>query len=148
MTDVHATGDVVEVVVDLPNAIDVVVDRRDSPIIEVHADADIVVTGVIDQRPSIVEVATGSTGPRGPAGRDSTVPGPQGEPGQRGEVGPQGEPGPQGPPGPQGDVGPQGAAGPQNLFVQQTAPTMPEPGLWIETDADGDVVTMWVGTNP
>jgi hypothetical protein len=51
-------------------------------------------------------------GPAGPAGADSTVPGPQG---LQGEPGPAGAdstvPGPQGPAGPAGPIGPAGPAG-------------------------------------
>lgn len=49
-------------------------------------------------------------GPPGPAGEDSTVPGP---PGERGPEGPQGPAGEQGPVGPAGPVGPDGPQGPK-----------------------------------
>jgi hypothetical protein len=54
----------------------------------------------------------GPAGPPGPAGADSTVPGPQGPTGPTGPDGPQGDPGPQGPIGPTGPIGPEGPQGP------------------------------------
>lgn len=49
----------------------------------------------------------------GPAGADSTVPGPVGPQGATGDVGPRGEQGATGPAGPAGPAGAQGATGPQ-----------------------------------
>lgn len=63
----------------------------------------------------------GATGPAGPKGADSTVPGPKGATGPAGVAGPAGPQGPEGdagkqgvagPVGPQGETGPTGTAGP------------------------------------
>jgi hypothetical protein len=58
------------------------------------------------------DMVPGPMGPQGPAGADSTVPGPIGAQGPTGPIGPAGAdsqvPGPQGPAGPQGPQGPTG----------------------------------------
>jgi hypothetical protein len=69
------------------------------------------------------KLATGSAGPAGPPGADSTVPGPAGP------AGPPGAdstvPGPTGPAGATGPTGPPGATGPTGL-TGETGPTGPE----------------------
>jgi len=59
------------------------------------------------------DIANIPAGPQGPAGADSTVPGPQGDTGPAGAAGPQGPAGAAGPQGSAGAAGPQGATGPQ-----------------------------------
>ena len=60
-----------------------------------------------------------------------------------------GIPGPPGATGPQGPPGPPGTYSGAPLYVQPApAPARPTPGLWVETNPDGSVKTMWVGTNP
>lgn len=34
----------------------------------------------------------------------------------------------------------------QNVFIQQSPPSMPTAGLWVELNADGTIKTMWAGT--
>ncbi len=71
-----------------------------SPTVTMVGD-QIAIDGVV-QGPNL----TGPAGAQGPAGADSTVPGPQGPAGADSTV-----PGPQGPTGPKGDTGAQGPAG-------------------------------------
>lgn len=70
----------------------------------------------------------GATGPAGPAGADSTTPGPEGPPGATGASGADSTiPGPQGP---SGEPGPQGATGPASIVpgpVGSTGATGPLP---------------------
>lgn len=84
-------------------------------------------------------------GPAGPPGADSTVPGPQGDPGVDGNdgadstvpgpKGDQGDPGADstvpGPKGDTGDTGATGPAGPENLVLAATAPATTK--LWFHT---------------
>lgn len=85
----------------------------------------------------------GEPGERGPAGADSTVPGPpgpKGDPGERGPAGPPGAdstvPGPEGPagpagpagdPGPRGELGPEGPQGPPGAKGDKGDPGDPGP---------------------
>lgn len=47
------------------------------------------------------------------------------------------------------DVGLQGPASNSNatLFIQETQPTTPGAYFWIQTDSDGNILDMLVGTN-
>jgi len=42
--------------------------------------------------------------------------------------------------------GPQGDPGNDNVFIQVTQPTVTQPSLWVQTDIDGNIVTMWLLT--
>lgn len=46
--------------------------------------------------------------------------------------------------GPQGPPGGGGGGGSGNVFIQQENPNMTEPGMWWETDAAGELVTLWI----
>lgn len=86
--------------------------------------------------------AQGPTGPQGipgPAGADSTVPGPKGDTGEQGPIGPTGPAGPEGSastvPGPTGATGPQGLPG--TISYQAEPPADPIDGqVWIDSDGE------------
>jgi hypothetical protein len=102
-------------------------------------------------------------GDPGPAGADSTVPGPAGPPGPQGATGatgaqgPIGTTGPAGPTGATGAPGPQGPAGPATYAaIGTTAPATPAVGqLWWRSDTgrlmlwyDDGTSQQWVPANP
>ena len=78
------------------------------------------------------------TGPPGPQGAPSTVPGPKGDKGDKGDqgdVGPQGPQGVKGDKGDQGDIGPMGPGGVAQVIVSDSPPAgAADNVLWWESD--------------